>query len=69
MGGETVVGNAGIVAKHAKLHRTIAWEDGYFGEFSSLTECTLADRNIVKDHVSVGEGSVVIAKVWEFVNG
>jgi mannose-1-phosphate guanylyltransferase/phosphomannomutase len=59
VGPETIIGNAGIVAKHAKLHRAIAWEDCYFGEFSSLTECTLADRNIVKDHVSIGEGSVV----------
>jgi len=59
VGAQSVVGNAGIVAKHAKLHRTIAWEDGYFGEFSSLTECTVADRNIIKDHVTIGEGSVV----------
>jgi mannose-1-phosphate guanylyltransferase/phosphomannomutase len=59
VGAETVVGNAGLIAKHAKLYRTIAWEDGYFGEFSALTECTLADRNIVKDHVTIAEGSVV----------
>jgi mannose-1-phosphate guanylyltransferase/phosphomannomutase len=59
VGADTVLGNATIVAKNAKLHRTIAWQDGYFGEFSSLSECTVADRNIIKDHVSVGEGSVI----------
>jgi len=59
VGGETVIGNATIVAKNARLERTIAWADCYFGESSNLEGCTIADRNIVKDHVTVGEGTVV----------
>ncbi|MFY9780207.1 MAG: mannose-1-phosphate guanyltransferase [Candidatus Baltobacteraceae bacterium] len=59
VGPETVVGNASIVARNSQLHRTVAWADSYFGESSSLDGCTIADRNIVKDHVNVGEGTVV----------
>jgi mannose-1-phosphate guanylyltransferase/phosphomannomutase len=53
------LGNATIVAKHAHVERTVAWSDCYFGESSELEGCTIADRNIVKDHVKVGEGTVI----------
>ena len=59
VGAESVLGDSAVVAKHARLDRTIAWSDTYFGESCSLTGCTLADRNIVKERVIIGEGSVV----------
>ena len=59
VGAESVLGNSAIVAKNARLHRIVAWADTYFGESSSLSGCTIADRNIIKDHVSVGEGTVI----------
>ncbi|MGP6156230.1 MAG: sugar phosphate nucleotidyltransferase [Vulcanimicrobiaceae bacterium] len=59
VGPDTVVGNASIVARNSQLHRTVAWADSYFGESSILDGCTIADRNIVKDHVNVGEGTVI----------
>ena len=59
VGADTVLGNATIVARNARVQRTTAWDDCYFGESSILEGCTIADRNIVKDHVTVGEGSVV----------
>ena len=59
VGPHTVLGNATIVGKSAILERTVAWADCYVGERASLSGCTLADRNIVKDHVKVGHGSVV----------
>jgi mannose-1-phosphate guanylyltransferase/phosphomannomutase len=59
VGAESVLGNSTIVAKNARLHRTVAWADTYFGESSSLAGCTIADRNIIKDRVTVGEGTVI----------
>jgi len=55
----TSIGSSSIVEENARLHRTIAWEDVYVGENSSLTGCTLADRVIVKDRVTVMEGAVI----------
>ncbi len=59
VGADTVVGNSTIVGRNARVERTIAWADGYFGESSIVTGATIADRNIVKDHVTIGEGAVV----------
>lgn len=55
----TSLGASSIVASNARLHRTVAWEDVYVGEGSSLAGCTLADRVIVKDRVTVMEGAVI----------
>jgi mannose-1-phosphate guanylyltransferase/phosphomannomutase len=55
----TAIGDSSIVAAHARLHRTIAWEDVYVGESAALSGCTIADHVIVKDRVSIAEGAVV----------
>ncbi|HLX26720.1 MAG TPA: sugar phosphate nucleotidyltransferase [Candidatus Cybelea sp.] len=55
----TSLGASSIVASNARLHRTVAWEDVYVGEGSSLAGCTLADRVIVKERVTVMEGAVI----------
>jgi mannose-1-phosphate guanylyltransferase/phosphomannomutase len=55
----TTIGDSTIVAPHAKLHRVTCWEDGYIGEHAELTDCTIADRNIIKDRVTVHEGVVM----------
>jgi len=59
VGSDTVLGNATIVARNARVQRTVAWSDTYFGESSVIAGCTIADRNIVKDHVTIGEGCVI----------
>jgi mannose-1-phosphate guanylyltransferase/phosphomannomutase len=59
VGADTVLGNATIVARNARLQRTIAWAACYFGESSVVTGSTIADRNIIKDHVTIGDGAVV----------
>jgi mannose-1-phosphate guanylyltransferase/phosphomannomutase len=59
VGADTVIGNATIVARNAEITRTVAWADCYFGESCQIGGATIADRNIVKDHVSVGDGSVI----------
>lgn len=59
VGSDTVLGNATIVARNARVARTISWADAYFGESSEVTGATIADRNIIKDHVTVGEGAVI----------
>ena len=55
----TTIGDSTIVAANANLHRSVVWEDVYVGEHASLTGCTLADRNIVKDRVTIHEGAVI----------
>ncbi|MBD5635363.1 MAG: mannose-1-phosphate guanyltransferase [Candidatus Eremiobacteraeota bacterium] len=59
VGGETVLGNATIVARNARISRTVSWADCYFGESTQVAGATIADRNIVKDHVTIGDGSVI----------
>jgi mannose-1-phosphate guanylyltransferase/phosphomannomutase len=59
VGGESVVGNATIVAKHARFDRSVSWADCYIGEHSVVSGSTLADKNIIKDHVTIHEGSVI----------
>jgi len=59
VGPDTVIGSATIVARHARVQRTVSWADAYFGESSVTTGSTIADRNIIKDHVTIGDGCVV----------
>ncbi len=59
VGPNTTLGNSAIVATSARVHRTTAWEDCYLGEHVLIDGVTLASRNIVKDHVTIGEGSVI----------
>ncbi len=59
VGSDTVIGNATIVARNARVQRTVTWADAYFGEASVTAGSTIADRNIVKDHVTIGEGCVI----------
>jgi mannose-1-phosphate guanylyltransferase / phosphomannomutase len=55
----TAVGDSSIVATGARLHRAVLWEGEYIGEGSTLAGCTLADRVIVKERVSIAEGAVI----------
>ena len=59
VGADTVLGNATIVARNARVQRTVGWADCYFGESSTVEGSTIANRNIVKDHVQVGDGVVI----------
>ncbi|GAC1402337.1 MAG: mannose-1-phosphate guanyltransferase [Candidatus Velthaea sp.] len=59
VGPRTSIGDSSIVAKCARIERSTAWHGCYFGEYAVATDCTVADRNIVKDHVTIGEGSVI----------
>ncbi len=59
VGGDTVIGNSTIVAAGASLHRTVGWDNAYFGEQCHVTGSTIANRNIVKDRVTIGDGCVV----------
>jgi mannose-1-phosphate guanylyltransferase/phosphomannomutase len=55
----TTIGDSTIVANAAKLHRVTCWENGYIGDLSELTNCTIADRSIIKDRVTIHEGVVI----------
>ena len=45
--------------ERTRASRRLRWEDVYVGEGASLTGCTLADRVIVKDRVTIMEGAVI----------
>ncbi len=55
----TVLGDSSIVAEGARLHRTVAWEGVYIGADASLLGCTIADRNLIKERVTIHEGAVI----------
>ncbi|MGH7714548.1 MAG: mannose-1-phosphate guanylyltransferase, partial [Vulcanimicrobiaceae bacterium] len=57
--GPAAIGARTIVGDRAKIVRAMVWEDAYLGADSGLTDCTIADRVILKDHVTVGEGAVI----------
>ena len=59
IGGNTTIGDSAIVGRYARLHRVVAWEGNYFGEHATLNDCTIANKNIIKDHAAVSEGAVV----------
>jgi mannose-1-phosphate guanylyltransferase / phosphomannomutase len=57
--GPACIGDRSVVADRASIVRSVIWSDVYAGEDSSLTDCTIANRTIVKDRVTVSEGTVV----------
>ncbi|MGZ3496750.1 MAG: sugar phosphate nucleotidyltransferase [Vulcanimicrobiaceae bacterium] len=57
--GPACIGDNSIVAGGARVERAIVWEDVYIGFDAELTDCTIANRTIVKERASVGEGTVV----------
>jgi len=59
VGPHTAIGDSTIIAKNARIERTAAWHGCYFGEYAVATDCTVADKNIVKDHVTINEGAVI----------
>jgi mannose-1-phosphate guanylyltransferase / phosphomannomutase len=57
--GPAVLGDRTIVERGATVCRSVLWEDVYAGEESSLSDCTVADRNIVQKRAKVNENSVI----------
>jgi mannose-1-phosphate guanylyltransferase / phosphomannomutase len=57
--GPSCIGNGSIVEAGANVCRAVLWENVYVGTDATLTECTIANRSIVKSRASVGEGSVI----------
>ena len=60
--GPSSIGERTIVAERAKISRTVIWEDGYVGADAHVTDSTIANHTILRDHVSVGEGTVIGAR-------
>ena len=59
LGPLSVIGDSSIVADGAHIERSVIWEGTYIGEGSNLTDCTIADRNIIRDRVRINEGAVI----------
>jgi len=57
--GPACIGQRTIVAERARVVRSIIWEDSYIGSDANINDCTIASHVILKDHVSVGEGTVI----------
>jgi mannose-1-phosphate guanylyltransferase / phosphomannomutase len=57
--GPACIGDRSVISDRVNLVRTVIWRDVYVGEDSNLTDCIVADRTIVKDHVKIAEGTVV----------
>ena len=57
--GPACIGDNTIVAGGARIERAIVWEDVYLGAEVELTDCTIANRTIVKDRATVAEGTVI----------
>jgi mannose-1-phosphate guanylyltransferase/phosphomannomutase len=57
--GPTVIGDRTIVGRAANVSRSVLWEDVYVGEEASLSDCTVADRNIIEKRAKVNENTVL----------
>jgi mannose-1-phosphate guanylyltransferase / phosphomannomutase len=57
--GPACIGDGSIVEAGARIHRAVLWENVYAGDDAQLTDCTVANRTIVKARASIGEGAVV----------
>jgi mannose-1-phosphate guanylyltransferase/phosphomannomutase len=57
--GPTAIGCRTIIAGGARVARSVVWEDVYVGSEADLSDCTIANHTILKDRVSVCEGTVI----------
>lgn len=57
--GPACIGNDSIIDAGAIVRRSVLWENVYVGTDARLDDCTVASRTIVKEKVSIGEGTVV----------
>ncbi|HTU69193.1 MAG TPA: mannose-1-phosphate guanyltransferase [Candidatus Baltobacteraceae bacterium] len=57
--GPSCIGDGSIVEAGATIRRSVLWENVYAGDDAQLTDCTIANRTIVKARASIGEGTVV----------
>lgn len=57
--GPAAIGNGSIIAGGARVARSVVWEDVYVGSEAELTDCTIANHTILKDRVTVAEGTVI----------
>lgn len=57
--GPACVGDNSIVSGGTRIERAIIWEDVFIGADATLTDCTIANRTIIKERASVDEGTVI----------
>jgi mannose-1-phosphate guanylyltransferase/phosphomannomutase len=57
--GPSVLGSNAIVERHARITRSVLWEDCYVGEEAVLNDCTVADRNTIERRATISEATVV----------
>jgi mannose-1-phosphate guanylyltransferase / phosphomannomutase len=57
--GPACIGSGSILEAGARVRRSVLWENVYVGDEAQLTDCTIANRTIVKSRANVGEGAVI----------
>lgn len=57
--GPAAIGDRSIVAGGAAIERAVIWEDVFIGAESTLRDCAILNRTVIKDHVNVSEGTVI----------
>ncbi len=57
--GPACIGDNSMVGGGARIARSIVWEDVYIGADAELTDCTIANRTILKERVRVDENTVI----------
>jgi mannose-1-phosphate guanylyltransferase / phosphomannomutase len=57
--GPACIGSGSILEAGARVRHSVLWENVYVGDEAQLTDCTVANRTIVKSRAAIGEGTVV----------
>ena len=57
--GPACIGNDSFLDSGAQVRRSVLWENVYVGADARLDDCTIANRTIIKERASVGEGTFV----------
>lgn len=62
VGPYSVIGDNCIVEEHAKIHRSVLWDNVYVGLETQLSACTVCSHCTIKANCDVQEGAVIGAR-------
>ncbi len=62
VGPYSVIGDNCIIEEHAKIHRSVLWDNVYVGLETQLSACTVCSHCTIKANCDVQEGAVIGAR-------
>ncbi len=62
VGPYSVIGDNCIIEEHAKIHRSVLWDNVYVGLEAQLSACTVCSHCTIKANCDVQEGAVIGAR-------